>query len=208
MYELILHWLLGSGDAVMALGPLPIIGGLIAAGSLASGAYQGHQADKDRDRALKLQTQQWNERAPLRGLAIESLTGGMPNAPDLGGVFADPSNPFAAGGPGPGLQELMGTAGRGAPFVPPTQTTDMGPTQAGGFPIDLPVDYGALGGTWRPRGQPLPPDLPVDFGALGGSWKPRNATPPTDLRDLYRPRTGIPLNLDYGRNADWLRPGR
>lgn len=79
--------LIGSG--VSKLGG---IDGLLGAGGLGYGAYQQKQAGDMRDKALKLITDDYATRAPLRQAGLSGMLNETP--PDLSQTFAS-QNPFA-----------------------------------------------------------------------------------------------------------------
>ncbi len=87
----------GSGFGGMARGamdwasknPELLLGGI----SAIQGSRQQAKADELQKRALGLAEQPWNETAGLRAQALQGLMN--PQEPDLSGLFAGSSNPFA-----------------------------------------------------------------------------------------------------------------
>lgn len=93
----------GGGGLLSSLGGIGsgLLGGLkkvgidniLGGGALGYGAYQQKQAGDMRDKALKLITDDYATRAPLRTQGLQGMLNETP--PDLSSIYSDPQNPFS-----------------------------------------------------------------------------------------------------------------
>ena len=184
---------------------------LLPAAIAAYGAYQsakeGGKADEREDRAVALAEKAYAERQPLRDSFIQGVQQPLPQAPDLGSVFADPSNPFFQGG-----------------FVPPQipSPSFSPPTPLGPLPGEIPrrggmVDPGSSGNTGSTTGVmpdsgdagvhsiPIRERMREDFDPLGGGRKPTAGD--GDMPGSLPPTAFVPFGGTDATIPDALRPG-
>lgn len=70
-------------------------GGMVLGGLNAlQGAREGREANKLRDEALRLAREDWESRKDLRKAGMDGLMAPIPERQSLGGMFADPGNPY------------------------------------------------------------------------------------------------------------------
>lgn len=120
-------------ELTLAIGALPIIGGVLGLGSLINSIRQGNRAEDLQQEALDIQRSLFQQGAPLRRLTTDRLLAMLgqpavdPNAPDLTAAFQDPTNPFSRPLPRVGERNLVqeGTP-QPAPITTPPPPTDTG----------------------------------------------------------------------------------
>jgi len=163
----------------MGLPIVPIIAGGAALYNAIQGGRQQGQANDLEQEALDLARRDYNSREPLRRGFLTNATKPIAAAPDLSGVFADPSNPFYTGGALPQVGSQLDFSGldvttgnqqlpRGEP-----QPTRIRPTQPGGGPLVTGREQ-LVGTGSNPHVAPseIPPDDIPNIGDIG-------AAPPT-----------------------------
>lgn len=94
-----------------------IYGGAIAGiGSLTQGRRLSKEALEAQREGLQFARDRVAETAPFRSVALRDLTGDLPLAPELGGVYSDPTNPFSRSAPS--LNSLL-------PMLGPQESADL-----------------------------------------------------------------------------------
>lgn len=94
-----------------------IYGGAIAGiGSLTQGRRLSREALEAQREGLQFARDRVAETAPFRSVALRDLTGDLPLAPELGGVYSDPTNPFSRSAPS--LNSLL-------PMLGPQESADL-----------------------------------------------------------------------------------
>ena len=83
-----------GASAGAASGFNPWIMGGAAALSALNGAFGDDASEELQKRAIALQERGYNDREPLRAMALSRLEAARPTRPDMTADFADPSNPF------------------------------------------------------------------------------------------------------------------
>ncbi len=140
--------------------PLAIAGGAALFGAVNSGRQQGRSNELSQQ-AIDLALADYNSRQPLREGFTKGALSPIAQAPDLSGVFADPSNPFSTGGVLPQVGSQLDFSnidlGRTAqPRSGPSNELLAGEVEQNVAPV---------GGTARPR--PQGPDLGFNEGESG-----------------------------------------